>query len=265
MADRVYTRCNDCIFAQFTDGKQTGCEAGRLEQFQKTPDLVEWNEPTESFVINRVCNMKRLEKWSQRQTGDKIQAALAEINIGLDFILIVSNSVPYKEAAAGTCKTLKSLANQTSVPVSIIIVNSNPEVDKNMKEFWEMIVETLAANTEDRRIKYRLVRLAAFNKKLGDMIDEGLSKCNAQFYSVVSSGHAIALDTVERLNDMINHQMKRFLIIEPTHLTANYPTIIHRVMHDMVAGNIDEDAATKVKRKIIEQGKPQMARLWERR
>lgn len=264
MADRVYTRCNDCIFAQFTDGKQTGCDVGRLDEFQKTEGLVEWNAPTESYIINRVCNMKRLEKWANRQDGDKIEAAYKEISVGVDFVLIVENNSTYKEAAAGTCRTLKSLAQQTMAPISIVIVNSNAEVDKNMQEFWNMIVETLTANCGDKRIKYRLVRLMAFNREIGRMIDEGLAKCSAQYYAVVSTGQCIALDTVQRINDMMNKLMYRFLIIEPTHVTANYPTVIQRVIHDMLGGNLDEDAATKVKRKIQEQNKPEMARLWER-
>lgn len=257
---KIYTRCNDCIFAQYTDGKQTGCDVGRLSAFQAlSPDLVEWNESTQSFVIQRMCNMKRLQKWASRQTGDKAEIAKGEIAITVDMIVIVDNTPKYKEAAAATCRSLKAIACQSMKPASVIIITSNKDVDDNMKEFWEMVVETL----KDKNIKYRLVRLMSFDRSVGYMIDQGLSKCSAQYYAVVSAGQQIATDVIERVNNMINEKMYRFLLIEPTHLTATYPMIVQRVVHNILEGNLDAGIADKIKEQLDKQDKKYLARVWE--
>lgn len=255
----VITRCNDCIFRASLNDIQDGCKVGRLQQFKSIGTDTEWDNTTNSFIIKRVCNMKRLEKWAENKV-DIVKSVLAETILKVDFILIVPNHIKYQAVAAYTCKTLKQCINQTIKPSSVIIVTSNEDVDKNLKMFWQdVIVDTM----KDSGVKYQMVREVGASRPLNSMIDDAVKKCKGQYYAAVESGDKIEPDVIERMNDMINNQLKRIIYIQPTNLTAGYPTVIQVVAHRMLSGNGLTNILLKIDEYIDANNQTEFRATWE--
>lgn len=259
MTEGIFTRCNDCVFRhENSEGIQDGCTVGRLETFREINTDMVFDEETKSYIINRTCNTKRLKGWAENKVN-KEEAVMAETKLKVDVVLVVPNDKMYKPVAAAVCRTLKQCIKQTQKPNSIIIITSNTEVESNIQSFWNDVVN---ATLKDSDIKYSMVRITDGIRTLSMMIDECVKKCKGQYYCVLEAGDKIEPDAIEKLDYMINTEMKQILCIVPTHLSSGYPAMIQRTIHNMLGGNGYGDIVSKIKEKTEEQSKQHMVAQW---
>jgi hypothetical protein len=219
---------------------------------------MEYDEKTKSYIINRTCNMKRLEKWAESKVN-KEEAVLAETKLKVDVVLVVPNDMMYKPVAAAVSRTLKQCTKQTLLPYSIIIITSNKDVEANIGKFWTEVV-TPALN--DSGIKYSMIRVTDGQRTLAMMIDDSVKKCKGQYYCVLGAGDKISSDAIERVDYMVNTEMKQILCVVPTHLSSGYPTVVQRTIHNLLEGNGYGDIVAKIREKVEEQNKPDMIAKW---
>ena len=88
------TSCKECIFAKYENNTQVGCLADRISKFDN--DIIAaYDEHTEFYVINRLCNMFRKHTWND---GIKdTSKARSEIRVTVDLIICCDNiSEEYK-------------------------------------------------------------------------------------------------------------------------------------------------------------------------
>jgi hypothetical protein len=87
----IKTSCQNCSFLISKDGKQVGCNAGRLEKFIEQDKAV-FNE-NGYYEINRFCNMRRKEKLTVEDAYDKIKSkfGIAIFDEGKNFENIIES------------------------------------------------------------------------------------------------------------------------------------------------------------------------------
>lgn len=254
----VLTRCDDCVFKSVDkDGRQTGCKVGRLEKFLEIDDKTGWNPETNSYIIGRTCNMKRLEKWADKQI-DPIKSVKEETKVKVDCIIIVRRDVTYKTASAGVCYSIKQCLNQSVKPNSIIVLTSNDEVEEMIHKFWN---EAIVENVKESNVKYQLIRQFYGPYDINSLTNEAVKKCTGQFYCLLESGDKMNCDTIEKIDKLVNHDLERFLCIVPGIYDSGYPRTVHVLTHKSYHESA-RDIIYTIEEKIEDQDRERFKKEW---
>ena len=230
----ISTSCQHCIFAQYKDKTQIGCEIGRLEKFTELgAEVVEaYNEEGEFYVIKKhVCMYCRHKDWGrtylQKQWLEQIQQ---EIQVKYQVIILANNSLEDIEQA------INSLNQQTICPRHITVIqplDSHIKPGKIVNSLMETPAKWRVQTMQDNLSKEKAVDLAIDNTKL-------------PYYCVVNLPYCFPANFSSEFNTLINESMLRFSLIEQAPLQ-----IFNMGVHKVLSGNSGQST---LKEKIIHDG-----------
>lgn len=255
------TACNSCIFAisepsPSLDGapRQVGCELGRTDKFSMKERL--FTGPDGFFIVDGICNTCRGEKWKGKHEGvDLVSVVLKEIELTVDMVLYSVDDVCDRLAwkvgrAVGACVKQKKIK-----PSSIIVVVKNNEAP--FQEIYSIIQDL----TQEHDIPFQLVRVMEDDADVGRCVEMGIEKCKHQYTAVFDVEHTIPNNVIVRLDELVNHDMKRVLMVNP--IISYNGLIITTQVFEMLGKNYNFPIFQKVQEVAEEQLKESLIINWE--
>lgn len=187
------TICRDCVFANFQQGVQVGCQLGRLAKFEEK-ELIE----DKYFKINGYCSTCRNADWKQKNKDKTIYEDLDErLNIDVVITLCPDNTFEDLEL------TINSLLKQKKKPNHFYLINRNLDLLPSklnpyfvgLKRPWT-IDHILDENTEE------CVAIANRVKKLSNL-----------FVAVVRAGKVVPAGMFKKVNDIVNRDFNQVSLV----------------------------------------------------
>ncbi len=224
--DPIHSICQGCIFAQYDDGPQAGCDAGRVEKYREQGNLIEaFDDGGEFFIVNgRLCSMRRTPEQSRgNSVAERLCNARAEIRLGVDVIVVADSDLD----ALGV--TLDALGRQTLPPAMVVCVNNGALARGGLSAYLRG--HTLTFNWKAQEIIERTPE--GDPVPFGRVVDIALPQCSgAQYYTVLKAGCVPPLSYLEALDVVANDELRPPCVVKPNTsgngLTAL--TSLHRIL-----------------------------------
>ena len=103
---RLETSCKECVFAIYNNETQTGCKHERVGKFRDRDELIEaYDDDKEFYVISRVCNYFRSQKWNSGAAN--IEKAVEESSG--NFCVVVDIPSMYAHGLEKTVDSIKGI------------------------------------------------------------------------------------------------------------------------------------------------------------
>ena len=217
MQDNI-TVCQECIFAKYKDGTQTGCTRDRIRKYARAGAEVvrAYNEDGEFFLIkDRMCPFYRTSRWLERLPQGFSQEDMLELETTLSFHAIVfarECSTPKIQ------KTVSSLMEQDTKPVQITIVrpkHSNIPPRKMTNIFTDLPIRWRVES---------LMELDMPDEKAIHMVQKVI---DSQYYFTIDADQEIPVDFLYKINNAIIHELLQFGMIK-----FNDVRVIPRGVHE---------------------------------
>ena len=251
----LITICKNCIFAEKDiEGKQTGCELGRLDKYRERNigvtlfdkdaeiEIGGFDKNNESFyVVDGFCSTCRLESWPHAKDPYKEMVALDEIKP--QYHLIIGCGInPNVEVLE---RTIKNLRNQKYLPESLVVIGQfeNPS----------------AISSVVRRYggKWKVTNRHEFytDNIIHEMINEGVTKIPQESYYLYINYDWKLPDTfVANLEIAFSHELYKCVLAEP--LDDKYNGLwCYTKLHNIAGGFGKTDLITKVRTRLEEEDK----------
>lgn len=254
------TACKTCIFSEVAlgdsiyDGEhQTGCLVGRLDKFKEQERA---NKSEDDFyIIDGVCNTCRGEAWlNQNLHGDAVSTVLREVQLTVDIVLY-SVDEAYDELPRKLEQAISACVKQNKIPAKRIVVVVKSD-NLNFTELYNLVQDM----TSPYDLPFQLVRIVEDEADMGRSIEMGVDKCKSQYTAIFNVNDKIPTNFIERLNDLVNNDLQRVLLIEP--ITNYHGTIFTTVAFDMLGKNFYMPIFDKIKETAAEQEKDNLILTW---
>lgn len=229
----IRTFCKDCLLAEYTDGKQTGCKIGRLDKFKSK----EFQDP--AYIIHQLCNTCRSTVYRTRYPNPE-KDIRAEVRVKVDIFILLDKV--YQENLRDICNVYNKLKPNC---VKLII---KEEVDP-----WPIqeAFRTFA------RFPFNVVKIFD-NYSISEMIDYTIKYCTGEYYSVIDQYYE-PFDFITQLDTIVNDDLKRVIAFRPIDSTL---ITIHKKTHEALYGSFGEHILTKIEQITKEQNKEDWIREW---
>ena len=255
------TACNSCIFAisepSPSNGgalRQVGCELGRAEKFSNKDRL--FTGPDGFFIVDGICTTCRGKKWKEKNKGTNlITSVLKEVELTVDMVLYSVDDV-CDRLAWKVGQAVNACVKQERIKPCKIVV-----VVKNERAPFAEIYETMKDLTEQYEIPFQLVRVMEDDADVGRCIEMGIDKCNHQYTAVFDVEHKIPTNLIVRLNELINEDMRRILMVDP--IVGYNGLILTTQLFGMLGKNYNFPIFDKVHEVAEEQCKENLIITWE--
>lgn len=236
----LYTDCKECIFANFTNNIQTGCQLGRLDKFPK--ELIVDNGPKKYFKLTGLCNACRDKEWLE-QRGN-MNLALKEIAVQVDIVVSVN-----KDNLNGLQQTIDSIKNCTLAPSCVHFL-----VDHELRA--SQIFGTI---TQLRPLKFNVIQLLEPKTDRFELLEMAINRLNGQFVVMYKSGDIILPTYFEKVNSIINAECRKIALID----SDNSGLMLNVAIYKMVHTNINGTPTDAIKCLAKEQEKEEMILNYE--
>jgi hypothetical protein len=218
----ITTLCRDCVFAKYAINSQYGCLLNRLELLQQNGAELTLKEENgrRFYSIDRLCNTCRNGEWAKDKPQYKLEEIVRkEIELKCDVILFVDNSELSE-------RSLKSIANSTLLPSSVIVVI----IDKEIKPL--SIVKIL----ENMPYSWQLIQHLE-NKTIPEKIHEAVKKGVGNWYCLLSYYEQFPEDLLKNIDSDINDKLERYVTVQH----PNYQ-VYSKAVHDTLNGFFETKA-----------------------
>ena len=242
MISTVHTSCKDCIWAEYDEVTQIGCERKQLEKFlAHEVEVIEvYDEEKEFYVVNnRRCKCHRTQAWrdavakSEWTEDDELEA---EMDLQYQAVIFSNDSIEDLKT------TVDSISKQSVRPNHISVIIKNP-----------LIKPTSIRDVLDScGIPWKIKAVASAysdNKAL----DELIMFCNSSFYSVFRAGCKVPNDTFEQLTKMVNDDLLQFPLIAPT--KAGNGMVVPLQVHKALGGQGENGLRLKIETQCPDDAK----------
>lgn len=203
----INTHCKDCIFARYNDNNiQFSCTLERPEKL----GVKEIKDS--SFVLERFCNTYRPAEWvddlpfDQKVTGAE-SAALQEVKPRIGFFIRLDTDS--ENGIDDLEKTLKSIKDIHGVAAYVVVITDKVEYNEDT---WGLFISIFG---EESKTKYSIVQLTEPPQKTVSIIDEAFGQAQNGWIMTATSGETIEPEILDKLNKIINIDMKQVVMIEP--------------------------------------------------
>ena len=244
------TVCKDCIFAEWEDNYQIGCELGRLKKFEENGYDVEMtsDESLHYYVVDTICN----RCFSKHNTNDDPQIKDKVIAVGrFNYDLIVDcTGIDDVEQIKTTVDS--NVNNQTIRPGKVVFLIDNLSYVDTHNMLSEII--------EDG-IEFEVTRVFVDNSsELVDQYDFAVKRFNKVYYVVIKCGQEVPTDFPNMLDNILNEELRPFVLLyskeHPFHCL-----VVLRSLHKAFRGSkvmpiyekIEEAAEHQLKEELISQ------------
>ena len=201
--------CKNCVFAEYTKNKQTGCDLNRTEIFNPNEDR-KLEDGKEAYFFNRFCTAFRPEEWKlvldEDEKKDLVSTVRAEIFPPLGIFLFL------KTESANPLEVLKNriqeIKNQTVGKLRYLAV-MNDKVEYN-----EEIHSILRESFDFEETEFHLVQTLLDQEDLLYLDDAFKHAKNGWIY-VCESDKEIREDLFEVIDSNINVKLNQVVLLEP--------------------------------------------------
>ena len=242
----LHTACKLCIFAEYEDDLQVGCQAEMIGKYTEAgAEIIEVYDDEKKFYVlnNRRCMMQRLPLWAAEvPENERIERARKEGQIKYQVVISCKNG-DYGSLA----NTVYSLIDQTVPPSHITVLS--PDSAEQMGALYLL---------QDCGIPWKLSHTLEEASTMR-WVDLLLKSCSFPFIGIFNDGVDVPKDTFEKIDNYINDDLKSFLVLTPN--SNNDGLIIpFSIYNDFKATNFtqtfleyveDNNCLTKPKTEIV--------------
>lgn len=231
----VSTSCQKCVFAEFDDNKQVGCELGRLDIYREHGIEVSTHtndeDSKEAFlIVGRICTACRDLEWGEKNPK-KEWRQIVEKQMDMRYLVII---VADSDTEALE-RSIKSVANQELPSTEVVVVR--PITCKLDSPAIIPVLKKYALNSW--KISHELA-----NEDFGRCIDRVVDNSNGtSFYTTIPEGTELETDLFSTINHRINQELLQFSMLEAQDGTPIFNTAAH--MH--LDGNYERPLQEKIK------------------
>tara|TARA_R110002167_G_scaffold229447_2_gene434745 strand:- start:1425 stop:2234 length:810 start_codon:yes stop_codon:yes gene_type:complete len=245
---KVETHCKGCVFAEYRNKKQTGCKLNRVELLNPEKTGKTENGKFE-FIFDRFCNTYRPKEWkkvlSKEEKKNLRQTVLREVfpRLGM-FIFLDPSSTNAMEDLEYTIKQIKGQTR--GAPRYVVVIN--PSVEYN-----EEIQTLLATEFDFEETEYHIV-LSLVGQMDLFLIGEAFRHAKNGWIFVTTSGEDIPENLFEKIDDRMNIDMKRLVLVKPYEKMNGM--IFQAAVYKFLDGNkslVDTKTREKVRINFIEK------------
>ena len=216
---QVQTSCKGCVFAEYTKNTQTGCKLNRAEKLNPKNDLL-LDGDKHHYTFNRFCNTYRPKEWeiilSDEEKQDMIKSVMHEVSPRVGFFVFLDNEEGMLDRLSAT---LKDIREQTFGQARYVaLINSRVEYNEQLHEMLRNTFNNTTA--EDIRLnrfiktEFHIVQTLVDSKN-DFLLDEAFRHAKNGWAYVTTSGENVRRDLLEKINDRINIDMKRLVLVKP--------------------------------------------------
>ena len=265
------TSCRKCVFADYEGNTQVGCNAGRMEVFEKNGVdfiCVEDEEETYYLIKDKACpyfrHVDACEEALKNQTVDELKEAVkASLKIPYHVMLFLrrehssSTDVPemklianrrareewQKELLEGLEQRLSELEQQAIKPKIISVIDRTHSTIDLTPKIVGLFHNKYSFDT------WRTQRIASIDRSDGEVIDicyDTTKNLKYFFYTVFEASSPIPDSFSEEIHHAIQEDMKSFVVLEPNS-DGNGKTVL-KMAHAKYGGNSFE---VDIKDKIV--------------
>jgi hypothetical protein len=202
----VQTSCKDCLFATYENNTQAGCQFGRTEKF--TDIIPAFDNDKEFFVIPRLCNYYRDEKWNNGfaslSLAKKESAVTIDILFNFNkiddaFLNRIKSFIDYNIWGNNNYITEETLYDQNKINYAIYH-NTIPQEDRQrISQFYLSHTNmSLTVNKVDDNL----------------FIHEKLMQSNKTYHMIIDQESKFDNDIVIKLNNLINEDLSKALLVK---------------------------------------------------
>ena len=231
------TLCNNCVFAQYKNDKQTGCIAGRLDHFTQANipigEMKYEDTGTTSFVIEgKVCVYYRNEEWVRetypnKSVNDIQDIVKTQLNIPYHAIVFFRQTDTMEDLDL----RLSELHNQKVKPKIVTVVDRSHTVENLSTKIMNLCKKHSFAY-------WRVQRVQAVDQIDTDVIDlvfDSTKNKPYMFYITFECKYPIPISMSEDIHKSLHDDMKSFSVLLPN--TNNVGGAALKIAHQKHAGN----------------------------
>lgn len=202
----IHTSCRDCVFAQYREKTQTGCELGRIDAYRALePDsVIECYDDNQEFYVvdGRYCSAFRHKDsdWAKHPQS-AVERVRLELRIHLTVVAIV-------DSLNGLDVFLESLLKQTPLPAQVVFCNrgkvKNSELMSKVREITGNQL-TWWVNNPAKNVPVDDLSCVSYCKQ----------KMHCNYFTVFNTSSPIPDNFSECLNNSLNEKMERWSVLKP--------------------------------------------------
>lgn len=218
MLHKIYSFCENCVFAKMNENEQVGCELGKLEAYKDIGaklELADGNNGKKYYKIHeRVCVFLRNEELLKdypKNTWKQIVTDQAKVPYHL--VLIFDEGCTLKDLKI----TINSIKNQTESPSLITIVNKQyikySESPNNTIKPSELL--SAFYDEEITRVNLTNIYQDLHYREISDFIFDKNKKLHHPFYAYFKVGFDIPKNFGESLTNALFVKMLKVCFAKP--------------------------------------------------
>ena len=204
------TSCKACVFAEYEDLTQTGCNRGMIDKYRdaEVKILEAYDEDREFYVIsNRLCPYYRTKAWANRigeEDFDVISERMLKFETQLSFHVMVF----MQDDLDALTQTIVSLAEQKMHPMQVTVIRPRTSLVE------PGVVTDMLNQDENTPFKWRLENLwTDVPDRMAIHMVQKVAK--TQYYVVAHAGHEFDKDFFSSINAAVIENILQFAMIEP--------------------------------------------------
>ena len=205
---QVQTSCKGCLFAEYTENTQTGCQLNRADKLNPKNDLILDGEEYH-YTFSRFCNTYRPEEWklvlSDEEKDNMQKAVMREVCPKVGFFIFLDDSEDMLDKLKFT---LDGIKNQT-IGAARYVVLINKKVEYN-EELHDILLSYFDFDETEFHIVQTLIEDGN-----DFLLDEAFRHAKNGWAYVTSCGEEVDAKLLERVHDRINLQMRRLVFVGP--------------------------------------------------
>lgn len=220
----VHTPCKNCTFAVYEGKTQTGCAAGRLDNFRrKGVEILEVfdAEGFEFFVVNKHrCNYHRT--WPKdADLTDSVAKVKQEAALAFEVVIPVALSDSLDEAV----ETVRSFERQSHKPVRVtVVLRENVRSDgTNLTRVGPLpsqVTRLFDGVNLDVQVRETLRTLQE-----AESVDDATATSKSHYYVWAKPGQVYPADFLDSLSRAHNDDLVNFLALKPA--ADGRGTVVH--------------------------------------
>lgn len=256
----LHTICRDCVFkVPDNEGQQIGCAVNKLTALSNNgADIVA--ESNYFKIVNRYCTSCRNDEWAEHHEGNLIDRMYEELTAKLmDVIIVITNN-----RLDRFLETMESVLNQTTPPKKIIVSASS--------NVFRKTINRIISELKNKKVKlWQVTQASSHMDPSGitqrllddwDYINYGNGKSDALYFTTIKSGFCIPVNFIETIDELINKNMERFVLVKPMSDDYNGMIVQNKIFR-MVGGNSEKTIVEKIELLAKDQNVSYMIRTPE--
>ncbi len=201
------TTCENCTFAQFTDGVQSGCEAGFLDKFRNAGSDVQL---TGSYYVinNRICMGCRLKDstWTKQYNNENLLAHMKEeTRFRCDVVVVIDENHTIEDVK----KMTDSIFASSIKPEKVVYVY------RAITFRYAALLTYINSAFVGKGIKWQIKNMEDTDATMEDMVADAAMDTVAEFCTVWVANSVLPSGFIEQLRVWLREEMKEFILILP--------------------------------------------------